>query len=75
MIVAMGLLYRQGYFQQSIDAEGTQHAVYISYNDVGGMAAWNEPPSPYTQPTSAPASRPARSGSLGQDPVAAPAAE
>ena len=26
--VAMGLLYRQGYFQQSIDAEGQQHAVY-----------------------------------------------
>ena len=26
--VAMGLLYRQGYFQQSLDAEGTQHAVY-----------------------------------------------
>ena len=26
--VAVGLLYRQGYFQQSIDAEGNQHAVY-----------------------------------------------
>ncbi|MEO5693556.1 MAG: alpha-glucan family phosphorylase, partial [Usitatibacter sp.] len=26
--VAVGLLYRQGYFQQTIDAEGTQHAVY-----------------------------------------------
>src|SRR5688500_5671604 len=26
--VAMGLLYRQGYFQQSLDAEGNQHAVY-----------------------------------------------
>jgi starch phosphorylase len=26
--IAVGLLYRQGYFQQSIDAEGNQHAVY-----------------------------------------------
>jgi glycogen phosphorylase len=26
--VAVGLLYRQGYFQQTIDAEGTQHAHY-----------------------------------------------
>jgi glycogen phosphorylase len=26
--VAVGLLYRQGYFQQSIDGEGNQHAVY-----------------------------------------------
>jgi starch phosphorylase len=26
--VAVGLLYRQGYFQQSIDAGGNQHAVY-----------------------------------------------
>jgi glycogen phosphorylase len=26
--IAMGLLYRQGYFQQSIDGEGHQHAVY-----------------------------------------------
>jgi starch phosphorylase len=26
--VAVGLLYRQGYFQQSLDAEGNQHAVY-----------------------------------------------
>ena len=26
--VAVGLLYRQGYFQQSIDAEGVQHAHY-----------------------------------------------
>lgn len=26
--VAIGLLYRQGYFQQSVDAEGRQHAIY-----------------------------------------------
>ncbi|HEX4763568.1 MAG TPA: DUF3417 domain-containing protein, partial [Usitatibacter sp.] len=26
--VAVGLLYRQGYFHQTIDAEGTQHAHY-----------------------------------------------
>jgi len=26
--VAVGLLYRQGYFQQTVDAEGNQHAVY-----------------------------------------------
>ena len=26
--VAVGLLYRQGYFQQSLDGEGNQHAVY-----------------------------------------------
>ncbi|MEO5676279.1 MAG: DUF3417 domain-containing protein, partial [Usitatibacter sp.] len=32
--VAVGLLYRQGYFQQTIDAEGTQHAHY-SDNDFG----------------------------------------
>ena len=28
--VAVGLLYRQGYFTQTIDAEGVQHAVYSS---------------------------------------------
>ncbi|MGB5079323.1 MAG: alpha-glucan family phosphorylase [Burkholderiales bacterium] len=26
--VAVGLLYRQGYFQQSVDTEGRQHAIY-----------------------------------------------
>ncbi|HEX4985226.1 MAG TPA: alpha-glucan family phosphorylase [Burkholderiales bacterium] len=26
--VAVGLLYRQGYFQQTIDSEGSQHALY-----------------------------------------------
>jgi starch phosphorylase len=26
--VAVGLLYRQGYFQQSVDLEGRQHAIY-----------------------------------------------
>ncbi len=34
--IAMGLLYRQGYFQQIIDAEGTQHAVYND-NDFGDL--------------------------------------
>src|SRR5687768_9275723 len=34
--VAIGLLYRQGYFQQKIDAEGTQHAVYND-NDFGDL--------------------------------------
>ncbi|MDQ3026118.1 MAG: alpha-glucan family phosphorylase [Pseudomonadota bacterium] len=34
--VAVGLLYRQGYFQQTIDAEGTQHAHY-SDNDFGDL--------------------------------------
>ena len=30
--VAIGLLYRQGYFQQAIDAEGWQHAAYADSN-------------------------------------------
>jgi starch phosphorylase len=34
--VAVGLLYRQGYFTQSIDNEGTQHATY-SDNDFGDL--------------------------------------
>ncbi|HWH40384.1 MAG TPA: alpha-glucan family phosphorylase [Usitatibacter sp.] len=34
--VAVGLLYRQGYFQQTIDAEGTQHAHYTD-NDFGDL--------------------------------------
>ena len=34
--VAVGLLYRQGYFQQTIDAEGTQHASYYD-NDFGDL--------------------------------------
>ena len=34
--VAVGLLYRQGYFQQTIDAEGTQHAHYYD-NDFGDL--------------------------------------
>jgi len=34
--VAVGLLYRQGYFQQTIDSEGTQHAVYND-NDFGDL--------------------------------------
>src|SRR5213078_1977566 len=34
--VAMGLLYRQGYFQQTVDAEGNQHAVYNN-NDFGDL--------------------------------------
>jgi starch phosphorylase len=34
--IAVGLLYRQGYFQQKIDAEGTQHAVYND-NDFGDL--------------------------------------
>ena len=34
--VAVGLLYRQGYFQQTVDAEGSQHAVYNS-NDFGDL--------------------------------------
>ncbi len=34
--VAVGLLYRQGYFQQTIDAEGTQHAHYFD-NDFGDL--------------------------------------
>src|SRR5215831_1347403 len=34
--VAVGLLYRQGYFTQAIDAEGNQHAAY-SDNDYGDL--------------------------------------
>jgi starch phosphorylase len=34
--VAVGLLYRQGYFTQAIDAEGNQHAAY-SDNDFGDL--------------------------------------
>ena len=34
--VAVGLLYRQGYFSQTIDAEGTQHAHYTD-NDFGDL--------------------------------------
>ncbi|HYC37303.1 MAG TPA: alpha-glucan family phosphorylase [Usitatibacter sp.] len=34
--VAVGLLYRQGYFQQTIDAEGTQHAHYYD-NDFADL--------------------------------------
>lgn len=34
--VAVGLLYRQGYFQQSIDNEGDQHAVYVD-SDFGDL--------------------------------------
>ncbi len=34
--VAVGLLYRQGYFQQQIDAEGTQHAAYAD-SDFGDL--------------------------------------
>ncbi|HUP30654.1 MAG TPA: alpha-glucan family phosphorylase, partial [Usitatibacter sp.] len=34
--VAVGLLYRQGYFQQTIDAEGTQHAHYYD-SDFGDL--------------------------------------
>jgi starch phosphorylase len=34
--VAMGLLYRQGYFQQTIDAEGMQHAHYYD-SDFGDL--------------------------------------
>jgi starch phosphorylase len=34
--VAVGLLYRQGYFTQAIDAEGTQHATYFD-NDYGDL--------------------------------------
>ncbi|HET9579959.1 MAG TPA: alpha-glucan family phosphorylase, partial [Usitatibacter sp.] len=34
--VAVGLLYRQGYFQQTIDAEGTQHAHYTD-NDFSDL--------------------------------------
>src|SRR5437868_709069 len=30
--VAVGLLYRQGYFQQAIDGEGYQHAAYADSN-------------------------------------------
>src|SRR6516225_6079493 len=28
-LVAVGLLYHQGYFTQTIDGEGTQHAAYL----------------------------------------------
>jgi starch phosphorylase len=34
--VAVGLLYRQGYFQQTIDGEGTQHAHYYD-SDFGDL--------------------------------------
>jgi starch phosphorylase len=34
--IAVGLLYRQGYFQQSIDAEGRQEAAYAD-NDFGDL--------------------------------------
>ncbi|HEX4781752.1 MAG TPA: alpha-glucan family phosphorylase [Usitatibacter sp.] len=34
--VAMGLLYRQGYFQQAIDGEGWQHAAYAD-SDFGDL--------------------------------------
>jgi starch phosphorylase len=34
--VAVGLLYRQGYFQQTIDTEGRQHAAYYD-NDFGDL--------------------------------------
>lgn len=34
--VAVGLLYRQGYFQQSIDNEGDQHALYVD-SDFGDL--------------------------------------
>ncbi|MDZ7754428.1 MAG: alpha-glucan family phosphorylase [Gammaproteobacteria bacterium] len=35
--VGVGLLYRQGYFSQHIDAEGTQHAIYRD-NDLEDLA-------------------------------------
>lgn len=30
--VGIGLLYRNGYFRQEIDAEGNQHAIYLQHN-------------------------------------------
>ncbi|TWU21439.1 Glycogen phosphorylase [Novipirellula galeiformis] len=35
-VVALGLLYQQGYFRQAIDNEGQQHALY-PYNDPGQL--------------------------------------
>ena len=35
-LVAVGLLYQQGYFRQVIEADGSQHALY-PYNDPGQM--------------------------------------
>jgi len=35
-VVAVGLLYQQGYFRQIIDKDGNQHAVY-PYNDPGQL--------------------------------------
>ncbi|TWU46855.1 alpha-glucan family phosphorylase [Rubripirellula reticaptiva] len=35
-VVAVGLLYQQGYFRQTIDIEGQQHALY-PYNDPGQL--------------------------------------
>jgi glycogen phosphorylase len=35
-VVAIGLLYQQGYFRQEIDARGAQHALY-PYNDPGQL--------------------------------------
>ncbi len=47
-LVGIGLLYRQGYFQQTLDADGSQHAAYTDSNfadlpietatDAGGSA-------------------------------------
>jgi len=51
--VAVGLLYRQGYFQQSLDAEGNQHAVYndshfsdLPIKPVVVARSSNDPPGP-----------------------------
>ncbi len=35
-VVGVGLLYQQGYFRQSIDSDGVQHALY-PYNDPGQL--------------------------------------
>ncbi len=35
-VIGIGLLYQQGYFRQSIDKEGAQHALY-PYNDPGQL--------------------------------------
>jgi starch phosphorylase len=35
-VIAIGLLYQQGYFRQEIDAEGRQHALY-PFNDPGQL--------------------------------------
>ena len=35
-LVGVGLLYQQGYFRQTIDADGVQHALY-PYNDPGQL--------------------------------------